>query len=87
VVRVAGLTLALRDTRKELYPPCAMTSNNTYWEKGWFYLHNDDADLPPYTGKVLMAKTEAWHHNVSPPAWQRKLQSLTTALRRLVDAG
>jgi hypothetical protein len=33
-VRVGGLMLALRDSRKELYPQCTMTSNNTDWEKG-----------------------------------------------------
>jgi hypothetical protein len=87
VVRVGGLTLALWDTRKELYPPCTMTSNNTDWEKGWFYLRNDGASLPPYTGKVLMGKTDAWHHSVSPPSRQRRLEYLTTALWHLADAG
>jgi hypothetical protein len=86
-VRAGGLTLALRDSRKELYPQCTMTSNNADWEKGWFYLRNDGADLPPYTGKVLMEKTDAWHHSVSPSSHQRRLESLTTALRRLADAG
>jgi hypothetical protein len=55
--------------------------------KGWFYLCNDGAGLLPYTGKVLMAKTDTWLHDVSPPARQRRLESLTTALRRLADAG
>jgi hypothetical protein len=86
-VHAGGLTLALRDTRKELYPPCTTTSNNVDWEKGWFYLRNDSASLPPYIGKVLMAKSDAWHHSVSPPARQRRLESLTTVLRRLADAG
>jgi hypothetical protein len=49
-----------------------MTSNNADWEKGWFYLRNDGANLPPYTEKVLMAKTNAWHHGVSPPMRQRR---------------
>jgi hypothetical protein len=44
-----------------------MTSNNVDWEKGWSYLCNDGAGLPPYTGKVMMGKTDAWHHGVSPP--------------------
>jgi hypothetical protein len=39
-VRAGGLTLVLRDTRKELYPLCTMTSNNADREKGWFYLYN-----------------------------------------------
>jgi hypothetical protein len=64
-----------------------MTSFNAYWEKGWFYLRNDCAGLPPYTGKVLMAKTDTWHHGMSPPLRQQRLESLTTALWRLADAG
>jgi hypothetical protein len=63
-----------------------MTSNNVDWEKEWFYLRNDGVGLPPYTGKVLMAKTDAWHDGVSPPARQRRLESLTTTLWRLADA-
>jgi hypothetical protein len=33
-VRAGGLTLALRDIRKELYPLCTMTSNNADWDRG-----------------------------------------------------
>jgi hypothetical protein len=66
-VHTGVLTLALRGTRKELYPLCTMSSNNADWEKGWFYLCNDGAGLPPYTVKVMMGKTDAWHHGVSPP--------------------
>jgi hypothetical protein len=47
-----------------------MTSNNAEWEKGWFYLRNDCAGLPPYTGKVLKEKLDAWVHGVSPPSRQ-----------------
>jgi hypothetical protein len=69
-VRVDGLSLALRDSRKELYPPCTMTSNNAECEREWFYLRNDDAG-PPYTSKVLKEKTDAWHHGVSPSSRQQ----------------
>jgi hypothetical protein len=87
VVRAGGLTFALRETRRELYPPCMMTSNNTDWEKGWFYLLNDSADLPPYTSKVLMTKTDTWHHGMSPSSRQERLESLTNAIRSLADTG
>jgi hypothetical protein len=46
-VRADGLTFTLRDLRRELYPPCTMTSNNAEWERGWFYLHSDGTGLPP----------------------------------------
>jgi hypothetical protein len=58
-VRAGGLTLALRDTCKELYLPCTMMSNNADWEKGWSYLRNDGVGLLPYTEKVLMGKPNA----------------------------
>jgi hypothetical protein len=47
VVRVGGLSISLRDSRREFYVPCTMTSNNTEWERGWFYLRNDELGLPP----------------------------------------
>jgi hypothetical protein len=34
-----------------------------------------------------MAKTDAWHHGVSPPSRQQRLESLTNELRSLADAG
>jgi hypothetical protein len=36
---------------------------------------------------VLIAKTDAWHHDVSPPSRQQQLESLTGTLRSLADAG
>jgi hypothetical protein len=50
-VRIGSLTFSVRDSRRELYPPCMMTSNNTDWERGWFYLCNEGADLPPTPAK------------------------------------
>jgi hypothetical protein len=46
-VRAGGLSISLRDLRKEFYIPCTMTSNNGEWERGWFYLRNNGAGLPP----------------------------------------
>jgi hypothetical protein len=34
-----------------------------------------------------MAKIDAWHHGLSPSSCQQRLESLTTALRSLADAG
>jgi hypothetical protein len=52
-VRADGLTFALRETCRELYPPCTMMSNNADCEKGWFYLRNDGAGLPPTPAREL----------------------------------
>jgi hypothetical protein len=86
-VRASGMTIGLRNTRRELYIPCTMTSNNSEWERGWFYLRNDGADLPAYSGKVLKDKADSWHHGVSPPSHQTRLDSLLDTLKDLADSG
>jgi hypothetical protein len=45
-VRAGGMTISLRESRGEFFIPCMMTSNNAEWERGWFYLRNDEPDLP-----------------------------------------
>jgi hypothetical protein len=85
--RAGGLALAVQSTRREEYIPCTMTSNNSDWERGWFYLRNAEPGLPPYTGKVLREGAASWYHRVSPPLHQAWLDSLVAALKRLVDRG
>jgi hypothetical protein len=46
-VHVSGLSIALRESRREFYIPCSTMSNNTEWERRWFYLQNDEPGLPP----------------------------------------
>jgi hypothetical protein len=86
-VRASAVSISLRELRTELYIPCKMTSNNVEWERGWFYLHNDGAGLPPYTGKVLKEKADSWHHGMSPSSYQARLDSLLAAFKHLADTG
>jgi len=86
-VLAGGLTFALREGRKDKYIPCTMTSNNADWEKGWFYLCNDGAGLPAYTGKVLTERPGRWGRGVSDPAKREQLDLLTGALHRLAEKG
>jgi hypothetical protein len=86
-VRAGGVSISLRETRRELYIPCTMTSNNAEWERGWFYLRNDELGLSPYTGKVLKEKANSWWHGVSPSSRQDRLESALLALKDLADAG
>jgi hypothetical protein len=86
-VRAGGVTIALRETRREFYMPCAMTSNNAEWERGWFYLRNDEPGLPPWSGKVVREKADSWWHDVSPSSRQDRLDSALQALKALADAG
>jgi hypothetical protein len=83
--RAGGVSIALRNTRREFYIPCMMTSNNADWERGWFYLRNDGAGLPSYSGKALMERADSWHHGVSPSSHQARLDSLLAALKALAD--
>jgi hypothetical protein len=63
-----------------------MTSNNTEWEQGWFYLRNDEPGLPLHRqgsegeGRLLVPRLVPHSHQ----AW---LDSLLTALKSLADAG
>jgi hypothetical protein len=79
------MSLALRGQRKDEYIPCTMATNNAGWERGWFYLRNDEPGLPPYTGLVLRERPDSWHHGVSPPQHRNRLDSLLDALKNLAD--
>jgi hypothetical protein len=46
-VHAGGMLLTLRGQYKDSYIPCTMTTSNARWERGWFYLRNDEPGLPP----------------------------------------
>ena len=85
--RAGGLMLHLRPTRRNLYIPNRMTTNNAEWTRGWFYLRNFDNRLPAFTNKVLRERPEKWDWGVSPPPHQARLEVLTNALRHLARKG
>jgi hypothetical protein len=86
-VRAGSVSISLRESSRELYIPCTMTSNNTEWERGWFYLRNDELGLPPFTGKILKEKADSWWHGLSPSSRLDRLESALLALKSLADAG
>jgi hypothetical protein len=85
--RACGMSLVVQTQRKEEYIPSTMTTNNSDWERGWFYLRNAEPGLPPYTGKVLRERAPSWYHGVSPPQHQARLDSLVAALKELAGRG
>jgi hypothetical protein len=85
-MRAGGVSVSPRETCRELYIPCTMTSNNAEWERGWFYLRNDEPGLPPFTSKVLKEKADSWWHDVSPSSRQERLESALLSLKNLADA-
>jgi hypothetical protein len=84
-VHAGGVTITVRETRRELYILRTMTPNNAEWARGWFYLRNDEHDLPPWTGKVVKEKADSWWHGLSPSSRQDRLDSALQALKALAD--
>jgi hypothetical protein len=60
--------------------------SNSGWHDGWFYLRNDDDQLPKFSGRVLMAREENWTYDVVEDD-KPKLEPLLDALRRLRHRG
>jgi hypothetical protein len=86
-MRASGITISLRESHREFYIPCTMTSNNAEWERGWFYLRNDEPGFPAYTDKVLKEKADSWWYGLSPSSRQDRLESALLALKSLADTG
>jgi hypothetical protein len=62
-VHAGGMSISLRESHKELYIPCTMTSNNAEWA-GVVLPSQRRARPPPYTGKVLREKADSWWHSL-----------------------
>jgi hypothetical protein len=43
-------TIEVWSGRGELYIPTQLISSNNGWHDGWFYLRNDDGQLPRFSG-------------------------------------
>ena len=74
----------MHQSRQHLYIPAQLASTNRRWYTSWFYLHNDDSGLPPYTGLIVEDCPEKWRYGV-PREDQPKLQPLLEGLERLRD--
>jgi hypothetical protein len=57
-VTIGCANLWMKQGRGDDYIPVSLTSSNSVWHKGWFYLRNDpEFALPSYTGN---STTESW---------------------------
>jgi hypothetical protein len=54
-VHAESYTIQVRAGRGELYIPAQLISSNSGWHDGWFYLRNDDSQLPHFSSQVLMS--------------------------------
>ena len=64
--RAGGLTLHVRPTRRNFYITSKMTTNNSGWSRGWFYLRNFSGALPAFTNKVLRERPAKWDWGCRP---------------------
>jgi hypothetical protein len=81
-VRAGSCVLQVRLGRADLYIPAHLISSNSGWHDGWFYLRNDESQLPRYTSRVLTAREENWTYGV-PEAEKPCLDPLLAALQQL----
>ena len=54
-VRAGGCILQLRQAWAKQYIPAILASSNKGWQRGWFYLRNDDGRLPSFSQRVVTA--------------------------------
>jgi hypothetical protein len=54
-VHAGSCTIQVRVGRGELYIPAQLISSNSGWHDDWFYLRNDDGQLPRFSGQILMS--------------------------------
>ena len=54
----------MRQDWQHLYILAQLVSSNHHWYTSWFYLHNDDGGLPPYTGWVVESQPKKWRYGV-----------------------
>jgi hypothetical protein len=86
VVHAGSCVLQVRSGRGDQYILAQLISSNSGWHDGWFYLHNDDDQLPRYSGWVLVAREENWSYGIVEDE-KPKLEPLLDALWRLRQRG
>jgi hypothetical protein len=85
-VHAGSCTLQVRAGQGDQYISAQLISSNSGWHDGWFYLRNDDDQLPRFSGRVLMSREENWMYNIVEED-KPKLQPLLDVLRRLRQRG
>jgi hypothetical protein len=63
-VHAESCTLQVRSGRGEQYILAQLISSNSGWHDRWFYLCNDDDQLPRFSGRVLMSRKENWSYGI-----------------------
>jgi hypothetical protein len=78
----------MKQGRDDDYIPTPLTSSNSGWHKGWFYLRNDpEHALPVYTGCSIAKSQRNWADDPVKTEQEKMLKSHWAVLGHLRDAG
>jgi hypothetical protein len=70
------------------YIPVTLTSSNSSWHKGWFYLRNvPEFVLPAYSGNSIAESRRNWSDGPAKTEQEKILKDHWAVLRRLRGAG
>jgi hypothetical protein len=70
------------------YIPVTLTSSNSGWNKGWFYLQNDpEFALPAFTGNSIAELRRNWWDGPAKTEQEKILKNHWAVLGRLRGAG
>jgi hypothetical protein len=68
--------------------PVSLTSSNSGWHKGWFYLWNDPGfALPAYTGNSIDESRRNWSDGPAKAEQEEILKDHCVVLRHLREPG
>jgi hypothetical protein len=78
----------MKQGRSDDYIPVTLTSSNSGWNKGWFYLRNDpEFALLLYTWKSITKSQKNWADGPAKKEQEKMLKLHWAMLGRLRDAG
>jgi hypothetical protein len=77
----------MKQGRSDDYIPVLLTSSNSGWHRGWFYLRNDpEHALPTYTGCSIAKSQRNWSDAPAKTEQEKMLKSHWAVLGRLQNA-
>jgi hypothetical protein len=86
-VMIGCANLRMKQGRGDDYIPVSLTSSNSGWHKGWFYLRNDpECVLPTYTGNSITELRRNWSTGPAKTEQERILKDHWVVLRHLRGA-
>jgi hypothetical protein len=78
----------MKQGRGDDYISVTLTSSNSGWHQGWFYLRNDpEFTLLAYTGNSIAESRRSWSDGPAKTEQDKMLRDHWAVLRRLRGAG